>query len=83
MQHRFDRLVSLQNRITFERNEEQVGRTCQVMVEGPSKRDVSVAATRTRGNRLVHVVGTWEPGTTFDVEITRAAPHYLDGSTAL
>jgi tRNA-2-methylthio-N6-dimethylallyladenosine synthase len=83
MQHRFDRLVSLQNRITFERNEEQVGRTCEVMVEGPSKRDVSVAATRTRGNRLVHVVGTWEPGTTFEVDITRAAPHYLDGSTVL
>jgi tRNA-2-methylthio-N6-dimethylallyladenosine synthase len=77
---RFSRLVELQNRITYERNQAQVGRTFEVMVEGPSKRDVSVATTRTRGNRLVHVIGTWEPGATFDVRITRAAPHYLEGS---
>jgi tRNA-2-methylthio-N6-dimethylallyladenosine synthase len=83
VQQRFDRLVALQNRITFERNQEQVGRTCEVMVEGPSKRDASIAATRSRGNRLVHVAGTWEPGTTFKVDVTRAAPHYLEGSTIL
>jgi tRNA-2-methylthio-N6-dimethylallyladenosine synthase len=77
---RFKRLVVLQNRITYERNESQVGRRVEVMVEGPSKRDASVATTRTRGNRLVHVSGTWEPGETFEVDITRAAPHYLEGS---
>jgi len=79
MQDRFARLVELQNRITFDRNREQVGRTFEVMVEGPSKRDLSVATTRSRGNRLVHVAGGWEPGSTFTVEITRAAPHYLEG----
>jgi tRNA-2-methylthio-N6-dimethylallyladenosine synthase len=80
VQMRFERLVELQNRITYERNLEQVGRTFEVMAEGPSKRDSEVATTRTRGNRLVHVAGTWTPGDTFDVEITRAAPHYLEGS---
>jgi tRNA-2-methylthio-N6-dimethylallyladenosine synthase len=80
VQERFDRLVSLQNQITYERNQEQVGRVFEVMVEGPSKRDSSIATTRTRGNRLVHVKGTWDPGSTFYVEVTRAAPHYLDGS---
>jgi tRNA-2-methylthio-N6-dimethylallyladenosine synthase len=80
VQERFDRLVSLQNQITFERNQEQVGKVFEVMVEGPSKRDESVATTRTRGNRLVHVAGVWEPGTTLDIEVTRAAPHYLEGS---
>lgn len=79
VQDRFDRLVELQNRITFERNKDQVGVTVEVMVEGPSKRDPEVATTRTRGNRIVHIRGTWEPGTTFLVEVTRAAPHYLDG----
>ncbi len=79
VQERFDRLVELQNRITFERNREQVGRVESVMVEGPSKRDADVATTRTRGNRIVHVPGTWEPGSFLDVRITRAAPHYLDG----
>jgi tRNA-2-methylthio-N6-dimethylallyladenosine synthase len=77
--HRFDRLVQLQNAITFERNLEQVGRTVEVMVEGPSKRDASVATTRTRGNRIVHVAGEWPPGTLITVEVTRAAPHYLEG----
>jgi tRNA-2-methylthio-N6-dimethylallyladenosine synthase len=80
VQLRFERLVELQNRITYERNLEQVGRTFEVMAEGPSKRDSEVATTRTRGNRLVHVAGSWTPGDTFDVEITRAAPHYLEGS---
>jgi tRNA-2-methylthio-N6-dimethylallyladenosine synthase len=76
---RFGRLVALQNRITFERNIEQVGTTVEVMVESPSKRDASVATTRTRGNRIVHVVGVWPAGTLLTVEVTRAAPHYLEG----
>ena len=76
---RFKRLVELQNAITFERNLEQVGKTVEVMVEGPSKRDASVATTRTRGNRIVHVPGDWPAGTLLTVDVTRAAPHYLEG----
>ena len=79
VKQRFDRLVELQNRITFERNREQVGKTVEVMVEGPSKRDASVATTRTRGNRIVHLRGTWPPGTLITVKVTRAAPHFLEG----
>lgn len=80
VQERFDRLVQLQNGITYERNLEQVGGTFEVMVEGPSKRDPETATTRTRGARIVHVAGVWEPGILFPVVITRAAPHYLVGS---
>ena len=76
---RFNRLVELQNSITYERNLAQVGKVVEVMVEGPSKRDDSVATTRTRGNRIVHVVGVWPAGTLMTVEVTRAAPHYLEG----
>ena len=79
VQHRFDRLIALQNEITFDRNRDQVGSMFEVMVEGPSKRDVSVATTRSRGNRIIHVAGVWDPGSVFDVEVTRAAPHYLEG----
>jgi tRNA-2-methylthio-N6-dimethylallyladenosine synthase len=79
VQERFDRLVELQNEITFERNREQVGSVTDVMVEGPSKRDASVATTRSRGNRIIHVNGVWQPGSSFDVRVTRAAPHYLEG----
>ncbi|MFO7700090.1 MAG: tRNA (N6-isopentenyl adenosine(37)-C2)-methylthiotransferase MiaB [Acidimicrobiia bacterium] len=78
VQERFDRLVALQNEITFERNRERVGMVEEVMSEGPSKRDDTIATTRTRGNRIVHVPGTFEPGMVFDARITRAAPHYLE-----
>lgn len=76
---RFARLTTLQNEITFERNREQVGLVAEVMVEGPSKRDASIATTRSRGNRIIHVGGVWRPGSLFDVTVTRAAPHYLEG----
>jgi tRNA-2-methylthio-N6-dimethylallyladenosine synthase len=79
VQQRFDRLVALQNEITFERNRKQVGSVTEVMAEGPSKRDESVATTRSRGNRIIHVKGVWQPGSLFDVRVTRAAPHYLEG----
>ena len=79
VQERFDRLVALQNEITFERNRAQVGRVESVMVEGPSKRDPAIATTRTRGNRIVHVPGVWDAGSFLEARITRAAPHYLEG----
>ena len=82
VQSRFERLTSLQNAITFGNNERQVGRIEEVMVEGPSKRNDEVATTRTRGNRIVHVRGTWVPGTMFGARIIRAAPHYLEGEQA-
>ena len=47
-----------------------------------SKRDPDMVTARTRGAKPVHVRGTWEPGTIFDVIIERGAPHHLVGSTA-
>jgi tRNA-2-methylthio-N6-dimethylallyladenosine synthase len=79
VRERFDRLVEQQNRITFELNEAAVGAGAEVLVEGPSRRDPSVATTRTEGNRIVHVPGDFAPGSFLDVRITRAAPHYLEG----
>ncbi|MGI9666490.1 MAG: tRNA (N6-isopentenyl adenosine(37)-C2)-methylthiotransferase MiaB [Acidimicrobiia bacterium] len=79
IQGRFDRLVALQNDITFTRNKGRVGMTERVMIEGPSKRDDQVATSRSRGNRIIHVPGTFEPGTFFEARVTRAAPHYLLG----
>ncbi len=80
VQERFDRLVQLQNAITFERNQERVGRRLEVLVEGPSRRDRSVVTARSRGNRIVHVPGSWPAGTFLNVTITRAAPHHLEGA---
>ena len=79
VQDRFDRLVTLQNRISRERNERHVGQRMEVLAEGPSKKDPSVATTRSRGNKVVHVAGTIVPGTFLDVEILEAAQHHLVG----
>ena len=83
VQERFDRLVAVQNQITFERNQDEVGSRREVLVEGPSRKDPSMATTRTRGNRIVHLPGMWDPGTFLDVRVTRAAPHHLEGELAL
>ncbi len=80
IQERFDRLVALQNQITFEKNRQQVGRVEEVLVEGPSKKNPQVVTARTRGNRPVHIDGEFPPGAFLEVEITRAAPHHLFGA---
>jgi len=82
VQERFDRLVEVQNAITFERNQARVGMVESVLTEGPSRKDPTVATTRSEGNRIVHVPGTFEPGRFIDLRITRAAPHYLEGVPA-
>lgn len=80
VQERFDRLVELQNAITYEENKTRVGTIESVLTEGPSRRDASVATTRSEGNRIVHVAGEFEAGSFMDVRVTRAAPHYLEGT---
>jgi tRNA-2-methylthio-N6-dimethylallyladenosine synthase len=79
VQDRFERLVELQDRISRESNEAMVGSVEEVLVEGPSKKDPEVVTARTKGNKPVHAPGEYEPGSYLDVEITRAASHYLLG----
>lgn len=78
-QERFDRLVELQGRMSIERNQRHVGERMEVLVEGPSKKRADVATTRSRGNKVVHVDGVFEPGTFLDVEIVETSRHYLVG----
>jgi tRNA-2-methylthio-N6-dimethylallyladenosine synthase len=83
VQQRYERLVALQERISFERNGESVGRTEEVLVEGFSKKDPSKLTGRTRTNKLVHFPsdGAAE-GALRRVRITDAHPHHLDGELA-
>ncbi|HKX74116.1 MAG TPA: tRNA (N6-isopentenyl adenosine(37)-C2)-methylthiotransferase MiaB [Acidimicrobiia bacterium] len=76
---RFDRLVQLQGEISLRRNREEIGKSLEVLVEGPSKKDAGVVTTRSRGGKVVHVKGVWPPGTFLPVEIYGAAPHHLMG----
>jgi tRNA-2-methylthio-N6-dimethylallyladenosine synthase len=80
VQERFERLVALQNDISYESNQAMVGRIEEVLVEGPSKKDPGVTTARTRGNRPVHAPGVYAAGTYLRMEITKAASHYLLGT---
>jgi len=50
---RLERLNELQYALSRRSNERLVGRTLEVLVEGPSRKDPKVLSARTRGNRLV------------------------------
>ncbi|MDQ3896078.1 MAG: tRNA (N6-isopentenyl adenosine(37)-C2)-methylthiotransferase MiaB [Actinomycetota bacterium] len=78
---RFERLKVVVERSALARHRARVGRVEEVLVEGPSKKDPSVATGRTRQNKLVHFPVDVVPaaGTFADVRITAAAAHYLRG----
>jgi len=78
---RFDRLRVVIERSALAANEARVGRTEEVLVEGPSKRNPEVLAGRTRQHRLVHFQAprSLRAGAYADVEIVSAAPHHLGG----
>ena len=77
---RFERLRVVVERSALARHRERIGRTEEVVVEGPSKKDPSVVTGRTRQNKLVHFAADrLRPGTYADVLVTGAAPHHLTG----
>jgi tRNA-2-methylthio-N6-dimethylallyladenosine synthase len=78
VQERFERLAAMQERISTERAEMQVGRTLEVLVEGGDKKGVSTQA-RTRTNRIVHLPDALAPGSFAWARITHAAAHHLAG----
>ena len=51
---RFERLAVVVERSALARHRARVGRTEEVLVEGPSKKNASVVTGRTRQNKLVH-----------------------------
>ncbi|MGI9033479.1 MAG: MiaB/RimO family radical SAM methylthiotransferase [Acidimicrobiales bacterium] len=79
---RFERLRVVVERSALRRHQARVGRVEEVLVEGPSKRDITVTTGRTGQNKLVHfeVRGLAPtPGSYATVAVTGAAPHYLRG----
>jgi len=79
---RFERLKVVVERSALARHQARVGRTEEVLVEGPSKKDPAVATGRTRQNKLVHfpVDGALPAAGSFaSVRVTSAAAHFLRG----
>jgi tRNA-2-methylthio-N6-dimethylallyladenosine synthase len=79
---RFQRLRVVVERSALARHQARLGRTEEILVEGPSKRDPGVVSGRTSQGKLVHIPAGDRPlpaGTWADVRVTRAAPHFLAG----
>jgi tRNA-2-methylthio-N6-dimethylallyladenosine synthase len=79
---RFAQLRVVVERSALAKHRGRIGRTEEVLVEGPSKRDPDVTSGRTRQNKLVHFPAPGSPlraGTFADVKVTAAAPHHLGG----
>jgi tRNA-2-methylthio-N6-dimethylallyladenosine synthase len=80
---RMGRLVELVQRRAHERAERFVGRTMEVLVEGPSRTDPTRLRGRTRHNKTVNFDGTAAPGELVEVEISGATSTTLSGSERL
>ncbi len=73
-------LIEVQNRISRKKNEEWVGRTVEVLVEGVSHKDPSKLSGRSRQNKLVVFAGGQELiGKTVDVRVVEAQTWSLSG----
>ena len=80
VQQRYERLVELQDRMTYAGMQAQLGRVVEVLVAAPGKKDGPGRLTgRARDNRLVHLAAATgvRPGDVVSTVVTGAGPHYL------
>ena len=94
VQDRFDRLIDVQEQISWEANRELEGRIVEVLVSpGEGRKDQATArmSGRARDNRLVHFglppglahQDRPRPGDCVEVAVTYGAPHHLVADSAL
>lgn len=91
VQERYERLVALQEEISWQENRRQEGRTVEVLVaEGEGRKDGATRrlSGRAPDNRLVHFAvpdggELPRPGDLVAVEVTYGAPHHLVADAAL
>jgi tRNA-2-methylthio-N6-dimethylallyladenosine synthase len=83
VQNRFDRLIAVQEEVSWAQNKELVGKQVEVLVstgEGRKDADTRRLSGRARDGRLVHFApgtATVRPGDVVETVITYAAPHHL------
>ncbi len=80
---RLERLVAVIQRRALERAQRFIGRTVEVLVEGPSRTDPSRVRGRSRHNKVVNFDGVASPGSLVDVRITTATSQTLGGEASL
>jgi tRNA-2-methylthio-N6-dimethylallyladenosine synthase len=77
---RYDRLIALQEEISWAAAKELVGAEVEVLVSaGDGRKDGATGRVsgRARDGRLVHVAGAGDPGDVVTANVTYAAPHHL------
>lgn len=83
VQQRYDRLIELQEQISWDENRAQIGRTVELLVavgEGRKDAQTSRMSGRARDGRLVHFApgpAQVRPGDVVTTTVTGAAPHHL------
>ncbi|QCP06150.1 tRNA (N6-isopentenyl adenosine(37)-C2)-methylthiotransferase MiaB [Brevibacterium sp. CS2] len=82
VQERFERLVALQDEISWEENRAQVGRRVEVLVTSLPDSEHHRYTGRAADNRLVHVgptgpLPTVRPGDVLSAEVSEARPFFL------
>ncbi len=80
---RLERLVEVVQRRASERAQRFVGRTLEVLVEGPSRTDPTRLRGRSRHNKVVNFEGFGEAGELVEVQITGATSQTLKGEMSL
>ena len=80
---RMERLVELVQRRARERAQRFVGRSMEVLVEGPSRTDPTRLRGRSRHNKAVNFEGVARPGTMAWVDVERATSQTLVGAERL
>jgi tRNA-2-methylthio-N6-dimethylallyladenosine synthase len=80
---RMERLLEVVQRKAHERAQRFVGRTVEVLVEGPSRTDPERLRGRTRHNKAVNFGGLAAPGELTQVQIERASSQTLSGEESL
>ena len=92
VQERYDRLVELQNQISWDENKQLVGKPVELLVaegEGRKNAETHRLSGRARDGRLVHftpegtIDGELRPGDVVHTTISRAAPHHLVADTEI
>ncbi|HSP05389.1 MAG TPA: tRNA (N6-isopentenyl adenosine(37)-C2)-methylthiotransferase MiaB [Acidimicrobiales bacterium] len=78
---RYERLRRVVERSGLRKHEARIGRTEEVLVEGPSRKDPAVLTGRTAQNKLIHFPSPApiRIGSYATVEVTGAAAHHLQG----
>ena len=80
VQERYERLIALQDEISWDGMKELVGREVEILVSaGEGRKDGATGRVsgRARDGRLVHVTGSAAPGDVVTSTVTYAAPHHL------